>query len=167
MSPAAFICTTPTEREMDLNDLGHCLTDMGYDVSMGPKLCSPSGQAFIKKKAEEYYHIVLICSRGMGRDVFDGSVPRESLFFSYPLHGLPKELATLIHEEVTLMPSEKVLPAMPLQEVMIIGGGVAGIYAAVDLGEQGYKVYLVEKDPSIGGIMAALDKTFPTMDCSI
>jgi heterodisulfide reductase subunit A len=50
---------------------------------------------------------------------------------------------------------------------LVIGGGVAGIQAALDLADAGYKVILVEKQPSIGGIMARLDKTFPTMDCSI
>lgn len=50
---------------------------------------------------------------------------------------------------------------------LVIGGGVAGIQAALDLADAGHKVYLVEKEPSIGGIMARLDKTFPTMDCSI
>jgi heterodisulfide reductase subunit A len=49
----------------------------------------------------------------------------------------------------------------------VVGGGVAGIQASLDLAESGYQVYLVEKEPSIGGIMAALDKTYPTMDCSI
>jgi len=50
---------------------------------------------------------------------------------------------------------------------LVIGGGVAGIQAALDLADAGYRVYLVEKEPSIGGLMARLDKTFPTMDCSI
>jgi heterodisulfide reductase subunit A len=50
---------------------------------------------------------------------------------------------------------------------LVIGGGVSGIQAALDLADGGHKVYLVEKQPSIGGIMAALDKTYPTMDCSI
>ncbi len=50
---------------------------------------------------------------------------------------------------------------------LVIGGGVAGIQAALDLADAGHQVYLVEKEPSIGGIMAALDKTYPTMDCSI
>ena len=50
---------------------------------------------------------------------------------------------------------------------LVIGGGVAGIQAALDLADSGYRVILVEKQPSIGGIMAWLDKTFPTMDCSI
>ncbi len=53
------------------------------------------------------------------------------------------------------------------QQALIIGGGVAGIQAALDLADAGYKVYLVEKEPSIGGIMAQIDKTYPTMDCSI
>jgi len=50
---------------------------------------------------------------------------------------------------------------------LVIGGGVSGIQAALDLADAGHPVYLVEKEPSIGGIMAQLDKTYPTMDCSI
>jgi len=50
---------------------------------------------------------------------------------------------------------------------LVIGGGIAGIQAALDLADAGHEVYLVEKEPSIGGKMAQLDKTFPTMDCSI
>ena len=53
------------------------------------------------------------------------------------------------------------------RKALVIGGGIAGIQAALDLGDAGYQVYLVEKEPSIGGIMAQLDKTYPTMDCSI
>ncbi len=50
---------------------------------------------------------------------------------------------------------------------LVIGGGIAGIQAALDLADAGHQVYLVEKAASIGGKMAQLDKTFPTMDCSI
>lgn len=50
---------------------------------------------------------------------------------------------------------------------LVIGGGVSGIQSALDLADAGHRVYLVEKEPSIGGIMAQLDKTYPTMDCSI
>ncbi len=49
----------------------------------------------------------------------------------------------------------------------VIGGGIGGIQAALDLAEMGIEVLLVEKQPSIGGVMAQLDKTFPTNDCSI
>lgn len=60
---------------------------------------------------------------------------------------------------------ETVVPVT--RKTLVVGGGVAGIQAALDLADQGYQVYLVEKKPSIGGIMAQIDKTFPTMDCSI
>jgi heterodisulfide reductase subunit A len=51
--------------------------------------------------------------------------------------------------------------------VLVLGGGITGIQAALDLAASGVKVYLVEKTPSLGGRMAQLDKTFPTMDCAI
>lgn len=51
--------------------------------------------------------------------------------------------------------------------VMVLGGGIAGMQAALDLANAGYYVYLVEKSPAIGGVMAQLDKTFPTNDCSM
>ena len=52
-------------------------------------------------------------------------------------------------------------------DVLVVGGGVSGIQASLDLATAGFKVYLVEKTPSIGGHMAQLDKTFPTNDCSM
>jgi len=52
-------------------------------------------------------------------------------------------------------------------DVMVVGGGISGIQASLDLANSGFKVYLVEKGPSIGGHMAQLDKTFPTNDCSM
>ena len=56
---------------------------------------------------------------------------------------------------------------VPLNKnALVIGGGIAGIQAALDIANAGFKVYLVEKEPSIGGHMAQLDKTFPTLDCS-
>ena len=63
----------------------------------------------------------------------------------------------------------------PLQEfdlpvtkaALVVGGGLAGMTAALGLANQGFEVHLVEKEPSIGGIMAQIDKTYPTMDCSI
>ncbi len=51
--------------------------------------------------------------------------------------------------------------------VMVVGGGIAGMQAALDLANSGYYVYLVEKESSIGGVMSQLDKTFPTNDCAM
>lgn len=53
------------------------------------------------------------------------------------------------------------------KKALIIGGGVAGLSAGIDLAEEGFEVHLVEKRPTIGGKMAKLDRTFPTDDCSI
>jgi heterodisulfide reductase subunit A len=51
-------------------------------------------------------------------------------------------------------------------DVLVVGGGISGVQASLDLATAGFKVYLVEKSPSIGGHMAQLDKTFPTNECS-
>jgi heterodisulfide reductase subunit A len=51
--------------------------------------------------------------------------------------------------------------------VLVVGGGIAGMQAALDLADSGYYVYMLEKSPAIGGTMAQLDKTFPTNDCSM
>jgi heterodisulfide reductase subunit A len=51
--------------------------------------------------------------------------------------------------------------------VMVVGGGIAGMQAALDAADSGYYVYLIERSPAIGGVMAQLDKTFPTNDCSM
>ena len=53
------------------------------------------------------------------------------------------------------------------ERVLVIGGGIAGIQASLDLADAGARVTLVERDPTIGGVMAVLDKNFPTLDCSI
>ena len=52
-------------------------------------------------------------------------------------------------------------------DVMVVGGGISGIQASLDLADSGYRVYLVEKSPAIGGKMAQLDKTYPTNDCAM
>ncbi|GAB6061932.1 hypothetical protein JCM30394_06610 [Deferrisoma palaeochoriense] len=51
-------------------------------------------------------------------------------------------------------------------DVMVVGGGISGVQAALDLNDAGFKVYLVDSAPSLGGHMAQLDKTFPTNECS-
>ena len=52
-------------------------------------------------------------------------------------------------------------------DVMVVGGGISGIQAALDMATAGFKVYLVDKSPALGGKMSQLDKTFPTNDCSM
>jgi len=76
---------------------------------------------------------------------------------------LPKEVIQQISES----PVSKNMGDKNFGDVMVVGGGVSGIQASLDLATAGFKVYLVERGPSIGGHMAQLDKTFPTNDCSM
>jgi CoB--CoM heterodisulfide reductase subunit A len=76
-----------------------------------------------------------------------------------------KLLAAAISKAALLEPlEEKEVEVIP--SALVIGGGIAGIQASLDIADAGFKVILVEKEPSIGGHMIQLDKTFPTLDCS-
>jgi heterodisulfide reductase subunit A len=59
------------------------------------------------------------------------------------------------------------MPKEVIGSVMVVGGGISGMQAALDLADSGYYVYLVERGSSIGGVMSQLDKTFPTNDCAM
>ncbi len=91
------------------------------------------------------------------------------------VHSKDREKATIKAKDLMRSATARSRLLMPMQDTelsvrqssLVIGGGIAGIQAALDIADAGYHVYLVEKEPSIGGIMARLDKTFPTMDCSI
>jgi heterodisulfide reductase subunit A len=91
------------------------------------------------------------------------------------VHIGDKPAATRKAQEVVGIAVARARWLQPLREAevkvtpgaLVIGGGIAGIQAALDLADAGHQVYLVEKSSSIGGKMAQLDKTFPTMDCSI
>ena len=95
--------------------------------------------------------------------------------FSSWAHGNSPEEATEKAKEIVKMAVAKAVLLQPLEamevpvtnKAMVLGGGIAGICAALDLADMGFKVYMVEKGESIGGHMAQLDKTFPTLDCSI
>ncbi len=151
--------------------------------------CSHQGQeeivAAIKKNKLERV-VVAGCSPRLYEPVFQQCVSKADLnpwlfemanireFSSYCHQKAPKE-ATKKAEDVLRMAVAKAKLLEPLQpielpmtkKVMVIGGGIAGMNAALDLADMGFKVYLVEKTETIGGYMALLDKTFPTLDCSI
>jgi heterodisulfide reductase subunit A len=78
-----------------------------------------------------------------------------------------KDLVKMAVARARMLEAQEEMVVPITQKALVIGGGVAGIQASLDLADAGYKVYLVEKEPSIGGIMAQIDKTYPTMDCSI
>jgi len=150
-------------------------------------MCSDPGQELIKKDIKEMKLdriVVASCSPRMHEPTFR-AVLEESGLNPYCLDMVNiREQCSWVHKDKSqatekaksllesailraslLKPLEKkavnVTPA-----ALVIGGGIAGIQAALDIGEMGFKTYLVEKTPSIGGRMAQLDKTFPTLDCS-
>ena len=91
------------------------------------------------------------------------------------MHRQDKEGARKVAEDImrSAVARASVLERVLVKEVditkktLVIGGGVSGLSAAIDLAEEGYEVHLVETSPTIGGKMAKLDRTFPTDDCSI
>ncbi|HBN25984.1 MAG TPA: heterodisulfide reductase [Desulfobacteraceae bacterium] len=91
------------------------------------------------------------------------------------VHMKEHDAATLKGIDLVKMSVARIRLLAPLFEetfpltkrTLVIGGGIAGIQTALDLADSGYEVVIVEKTPSIGGVMAQIDKTFPTMDCSI
>jgi excisionase family DNA binding protein len=88
---------------------------------------------------------------GLVENISSNGDARLSLFQNNPL---------TLQKEVSM--SDK-----PVGSVLMVGGGVAGIQASLDLADSGYYVYLLEKSPGIGGAMSQLDKTFPTNDCAM
>jgi heterodisulfide reductase subunit A len=151
--------------------------------------CSDQGQALIRNDIREHKLnrvVVASCSprlheptfrkvceeAGLNKYLFEMANIREQCSW---VHLYDREAATEKAKDLVKMAVAKAAFLEPSEEIevpiirktLIIGGGVAGIQAALDLADTGYEVYLVEKEPSIGGMMARIDKTFPTMDCSI
>jgi len=151
--------------------------------------CSDQGQELIKKDIKEFRLnrvVVASCTprlheptfrrvceeAGLNKYLFEMANIREQCSW---VHLNDRKAATEKAKDLVKMAVAKAALLEPAEEIevpiirkaLVIGGGVAGIQAALDLADTGYKVYLVEKEPSIGGMMARIDKTFPTMDCSI
>ena len=151
-------------------------------------VCSDPGQDLIKKDIVEHKLnriVVAACSPRMHEPTFRMACQEAGLnpyLFEMAnirehaswVHMNEPEKATQKAKDLIRMAVAKAKLLEPLKKpvvsvikrALVIGGGIAGIQASLDLAEQGFKVYLVEKTPSIGGVMAQLDKTFPTMDCS-
>lgn len=151
--------------------------------------CADSGQRLIKEDIKKYNLnrvVVSACSVRMHEPTFRAAVAEAGLNpFLMEManireqctwaHGHDREGALSKAKDLTAAAIAKVrfltelemIDVPVTQKAMVIGGGVAGISASLDLAEQGIKTILVEKEPTIGGVMAQLNKTFPTMDCSI
>ncbi|MGC8842325.1 MAG: 4Fe-4S binding protein [bacterium] len=151
-------------------------------------MCSDPGQELIKEAIHKYNLnrvVVAACSPAMHESTFQRAVEEAGLNPYFMEMANIREQDSWVHEdresatekafELVAAAVERVKKALPLEplqfgiekKALVIGGGIAGIQAALDIAEAGFKVYLVEKSPSIGGRMAQFDKTFPTLDCAM
>jgi heterodisulfide reductase subunit A len=130
--------------------------------------CADPGQNEIRKAVAEHKLnrvVIASCTPKIHEPTFRQCVADAGL--NPYLMEMAKDLVRSAVSRVRLLKAqdEKTFPVT--DAALVIGAGVAGIQTALDLADGGHKVYLVEKEASIGGLMAALDKTYPTMDCSI
>lgn len=151
--------------------------------------CADSGQALIRQDIKEHNLnrvVVAACSPRLHEPTFRACVVEAGLNpFLFEMANI-REQDTWVHShepEAALQKAKdmvashvakaRYLTPLTMIEVpvtkraLVIGGGIAGISAALDLADMGVETYIVEKEPSIGGRMSQLNKTFPTMDCSI
>jgi len=154
----AYACSEPGQAEIK-TDIREQRLDRVVVASCSPRLHEPT-----------FRHMML--EAGLNPYLLEMANLREQCSWVHMKQG---EAATRKAEDLVKMAVSRVRLLQPLHEetipvtkrTLVIGGGVAGIQAALDLADNGYEVVMVEKAPSIGGTMAQLDKTFPTMDCSI
>lgn len=152
-------------------------------------LCTTSGADFIRKYINDFdlnRIVIVACTPKTHEPVFQAVLIDCGLDPSYLEFVNIREHVTFVHQadkksalevskeqtragvlraaQLEAVP-ERVVPVT--DSVLVIGGGVAGLQSALDLSNQGHKVFLVDQSPTIGGAMAKLDRTFPTDDCSI
>lgn len=150
-------------------------------------VCSDPGQELIKNDIKELglnRIVVASCSPRLHEQTFRRAVASAGLNPYLLEMANIREHCSWVHEDgekatekakaLVSAAVRRVLHHVPLEtkevpvnpNTLVVGGGIAGIQAALEIADSGHKVYLVEREPSIGGHMAQLDKTFPTLDCS-
>ncbi len=153
-----YACSEPGQQQIK-DDIENLNLDRIVVASCSPRLHEPTFRQ-------------MLVSAGLNPYVLEMTNLREQCSW---VHMHEPEAATEKAIDLVKMSISRVGLLAPLKEeiipltkkTLVLGGGVAGIQAALDLADNGFDVVLVEKKPSIGGVMAQLDKTFPTMDCSI
>jgi len=150
-------------------------------------MCSDPGQELIKSDIKEHglnRVVVASCSPRMHEPTFRNACEDAGVNpYCFEMANLREQcawvhldkdratekakdlVASAVGKAALLEPLERKKVGV-IPRALVIGGGVAGIYAALEIADKGFETYLVEKEPSIGGHMAQLDKTFPTLDCS-
>jgi len=153
-----YTCSEPGQNQIK-NDIKECGLNRIVVASCSPRLHEATFRQCVSEAGLNPYLLEMAnireqCSWVHGHEAKEATTKARDLVRSAV--SRVRMLAAQTEMEVSIKRS-----------TLVIGGGVAGIQAALDLADAGYNVIVVEKQPSIGGIMARLDKTFPTMDCSI
>jgi len=182
-------CGTNIANTVDVEEVARWAgTQSNVEVSRDNKfMCSSLGQELIEEDIKEKgltRVVVASCSPHMHEKTFRGACERAGLNpFLFEMANIrehdswttdDRDAATLKAMALVKGAVERVIWQQPLDPLpveinpntLVVGGGITGISAALELANAGNHVYLVEREPSIGGHMAQLDKTFPTLDCS-
>lgn len=182
-------CGTNIAKTVDVHDVATWAAEQPHvTVARDYKfMCSSLGQEMVEQDIKEHgltRVVVAACSPHMHEKTFQGACERAGLNrFMFEMANIrelnswttkDRESATQKAKSMVRGAVERVVHHRPLEmlpvpinpNTLIVGGGIAGITAALDIANAGYHVYLVEREPSIGGHMAQVDKTFPTLDCS-
>ena len=134
-------------------------------------MCSQAGQDIIKNAIHEHKLtgvVVCSCSPRMHEATFRKTVAAAGLNpYMLEIANI-REQCSWVHKDMPTGTAKAIiLGETPVtKRALVIGGGIAGIQTALDIADAGFKVDIVEKQPTIGGKMAQLDKTFPTLDCA-
>ncbi len=153
-----YTCSEPGQEQIRAAIVEHDLNRVVV-ASCSPRMHEPTFRAVLESAGLNPYLLEMVNLREQCSWVHMDE-PEEATRKAKDLVAMGVARAALLEpQEETLVPVKRA--------ALVIGGGVAGIQASLDLADAGYEVYLVEKEPSIGGVMAQLDKTYPTMDCAI
>jgi heterodisulfide reductase subunit A len=182
-------CGTNIAATVDAKDVAEFASGLpGVVVAKEYKyVCSEPGQLLIQQDIREHKLdriVVASCSPRMHEATFQNAVAKAGLNpFYFAMVNIREHVSWVIKDKDqgtakakrliraavsrVLLQQELYSRTEPVTKAaLVVGGGIAGIQSALTIAEAGYKVYLVERQPSIGGHMAQLDKTFPTLDCS-
>jgi heterodisulfide reductase subunit A len=151
-----YVCSEPGQQLIQ-QDIKEQKLERVVVASCSPRMHEPTFQAAVAKAGLNPFYFAMVNIREQVswviKDKEQGTAKAERL--------IRAAVARVLLQEELFSRTDPVTPA-----ALVVGGGIAGIQSALTIADAGYKVYLVERQPSIGGHMAQLDKTFPTLDCS-
>ena len=151
-----FCCAEPGQKQIQ-QDIEEAGIDRVLVAACSPRLHEPTFRRTIE-------------AAGINRYLLEMANIREQCSWVHDDKAMATEKSWEV-VKMTVAKSNRLEPLQPLKSpvekrALVIGGGISGMQAALDISNAGYKVTMVEKTPSIGGRMAQLEKTFPTLDCS-